>query len=359
MGVVKWRAGAVAIALFMVAGSTVAQQITLNVSSWMPASHALTQTVDQWCEQVAAATVQRVVCRMLPKPVAPPPGTFDAVREGLADVSYSVHGYTPDRYALSQIAELPFAGESAEANSVAYQRIFDRYLAKLNEHRGLKVIAVFTHGPGQIYTLNRPVESLADLQGLKLRGDGGMVASVGKAIGVNLVLKTSAEAQELLSSNAIDGLFGPAETIDSMRLEKLVHYRVVFPGGLYNTSFAFVMNQATWNRIRPDDQQTIGLLSGEHAARMFGRAWDDVDRHALATMQANDVRANFAGRIFVEAVRERTSPIELKWIAEARAKGLEQPAKVLREFRAELSKLQQPAARERVAPVYNSPSSGR
>ncbi len=340
MGVANWRAAAGAIALWMAAGPAVAQQVTLNVSNWMPAGHVLPQTVGNWCDEVAEATVKRVVCKVLAKPVSPPPGTFDAVREGLADVSYSVHGYTPDRYTLSQIAELPFSGDSAEANSIAYQRIFDRHFARLNEHRGLKVITVFTHGPGQLYTLKKPIESLADLQGLKLRGDGGMVASVGKAIGVSIVLKPSTEAQELLASGAIDGLFGPAETIESLRLEKLIRYRVVFPGGLYNTSFAFVMNQATWDRIGTADQAAIARLSGEHAARMFGRAWDDVDRRALAAMQANDVRANFADRAFVEAVRARTSPIELKWIAEARAKGLERPEQVLREFRAELSKLQ-------------------
>ncbi|MCD6681455.1 MAG: TRAP transporter substrate-binding protein [Burkholderiaceae bacterium] len=340
MGVANWRTVTGAIAFFMAAGPAAAQQVTLNVSSWAPAGHVLSQTVGKWCDEVAEATAKRVVCKLLPKPVAPPPGTFDAVREGLADVSYSVHAYTPDRYTLSQLAELPFSGDTAEANSIAYQRIFDRYLARQNEHRGLKVIAVFTHGPGQLYTTKKPVESLADLQGLKLRGDGGMVANVGKAIGVSIVLKPSVEAQELLSSGAIDGLFGPAETIDSMRLEKLIRYRIVFPGGLYNTSFAFVMNQATWDRIGTADQAAIARLSGEHAARMFGRAWDDVDGRALAAMQANDVRANFADRAFVEAVRARTSPIELKWITEARAKGLERPEQVLREFRAELTKLQ-------------------
>ncbi len=340
MRVANWRVWSCAITLVAAAGPLAAQQLTLNVSSWMPATHALTQSVGKWCDEVAEATEKRVTCKLLSKPVAAPPGTFDAVREGLADVSYSVHGYTPDRYTLSQIAELPFSGDSAEVNSIAYQRIFQRHFAALNEHRGLKVIAVFTHGPGQLYTLKKPVQSLADLQGLKLRADGGMVASVGKAIGASVVLKPNVETQELLAAGSIDGLFGPAEAIDSLRLEKVVRYRAVFPGGLYNTSFAFVMNQAAWSRIGPLDQAAITRLSGEHAARLFGRAWDEVDRRAMAAMQASDVRANFANRSFVEAVRARTSPIELKWIADARAKGLERPEQVLREFRAELTKLQ-------------------
>lgn len=340
MGIASCRALLCAVALAVAAGPLAAQQVTLDVSSWMPASHVLTQSVVKWCDEVAEATARRVSCRMLPKAVSAPPGTFDAVREGLADVSYSVHGYTPDRYTLTQLAELPFGGGSAEVTSVAYQRIFDRHLSKLNEHRGLKVLAVFTHGPGQLYTVKRPILSIGDLQGLKLRGDGGMVANVGKAIGASVALKPLAEMQELLGAGAIDGLFGPAETIDALRLEKLVRHRTVFPGGLYNTSFAFVMNQATWKRIGPADQAAIAQLAGEHASRLFGRAWDQVDRRAIAVMQANEVRTSYASRGFVDAVRERTSALETKWIADAKARGLERSEQVLRDFRAEVSRLQ-------------------
>jgi len=76
-----------------------------------------------------------------------------AVRDGLVDLSYSVHGYTPGRYTLSKIAEFPFLGDSAIATSVAYQRIYQKHLAKFDEHRGMKVITVFTHGPGNIFKL--------------------------------------------------------------------------------------------------------------------------------------------------------------------------------------------------------------
>lgn len=339
MGIASCRALLCAVAL-VAAGPLAAQQVTLAASSWMPASHALSQSLVRWCDEVAQATARRVSCRMLPKAVAAPPGTFDAVREGLADIAYSVHGYTPGRYTLTQLAELPFAGDSAEVTSVAYQRIFERHLARLGEHRGLKVLAVFTHGPGQLFTARRPVDSIGDLRGMKLRADGGMVVNVGKAIGANVALQPAAEAPELLASGAIDGCFAPAESIESLQLGKLVRYRAEFPGGLYNTSFAFVMNQATWRRISASDQQAIDALSGEHAARLFGRAWDRVDRRANAVMQTHGVLPLRASRAFVEEVRTRTAPLEARWIADAKAKGLERPEQVLREYRAEVSRLQ-------------------
>lgn len=316
-----------------------AQPLTLRTSSWLPATHPLSQSQAKWCADVERATSERVRCTPLPRAVSPPPGTFDAVRDGLADLSFSVHGYTPGRYPLAQIAELPFAGDTAEIASVAYQRVFARHLAALNEHRGLKVITVFTHGPGQIYGARRPIASLADLRGLRFRVDGGTVSDIGKAIGATVVMKPASETLDLLASGAIDGSFSPAESFSSLRLEKAIHYRTVVPGGLYNTSFAFVMNQAAWDRISKTDQAAIERLSGEYAATLFGRAWDQADRRGIALMQATGLRTTVAGKAFVDEVRAKVAPLDRKWIVDARARGLANPEQVLREFRAEVAKL--------------------
>jgi TRAP-type C4-dicarboxylate transport system substrate-binding protein len=322
-----------------VAASAAQAQVTLTASSWLPPTHTLSQTQAKWCEEVTKATSGRVKCNILPRAVVAPVGTFDAVRDGLADLSFSVHGYTPGRYTMTAIAELPFMGDSAEATSVAYQRVFERHLAAANEHKGLKVITVFTHGPGMIINTKRPVNSLADMQGLKFRVGGGMVNEVGKAIGANVTLKPAPESYELLSSGVMDGVFFPAESVESFKLEKLVKHRTTFPGGLYNTSFAFVMNEATWNKIPKADQEIISKLSGEAAARMFGRGWDRVDRQGAAFMQANNVQVTPASKAFIDEVKARTSALEQKWINDAKAKGLSNPEAVLKEYRAEISKL--------------------
>ena len=149
------------------AAASASAQITLTLSCWVPPSHLLTRAQLDWCQEVPKATSGRIKCNALRKAVAPAPATFDAVRDGLADLSFGVHGYTPGRYLLSKIAEMPFLGDSAIATSVAYERIYERHLAKLDEHRGLKVITVFTHGPGVIFNNKRLVNTLADLDGIK------------------------------------------------------------------------------------------------------------------------------------------------------------------------------------------------
>jgi TRAP-type C4-dicarboxylate transport system substrate-binding protein len=328
-----------ALALTLVAGAASAQ-VTLALSSWVPPSHLLTRAQNDWCAEVSKATDSRIKCNALPKAVAPPPATFDAVRDGLADLSFSVHGYTPGRYLLTKLAEMPFLGDSAIATSVAYQRIYERHLAKLDEHRGLKVLAVFTHGPGVIFNNKQPVRTIADLDGIKFRVGGGVVNDIGKALGANMTLKPASQSYEMLSSGVVDGVWFPDESIVSFRLDKLIKYRTAVPGGLYNTSFALVMNPSTWDKIPKGDQAIIEKMSGEYAARFFGKYWDDMDTKSRAAQQIAGIESISADAKFVAEFKAKTDPIEAAWIKDAQARGLKNAAAVLKEFRAEIAKLQ-------------------
>lgn len=329
----------VALALLAMTGSALAQNVTLVTSSWLPPGHLLSRAQADWCEKASQATAKRVTCNILPKPVTPPPGTFDAVRDGLADLSYSVQGYTPGRFVATKLAEMPFLGDSAVATSVAYQRIHDKYLAALDEHKGLKVLGVFTHGPGVIFNNKKPVNSVADLDGIKFRVGGGIVNDVGKALGANMTLKPAPQSYELLSSGVVDGVWFPDESILSFKLDKLIKYRTAMPGGLYNTSFAFVMNPATWAKISPADQAAITKLSGEYAARHFGQYWDTEDDKSLAAQKELGVQIVQADAKFVADFKARTAAVETAWVQEAEAKGLKNAAAVLQEFRAEIAKI--------------------
>jgi TRAP-type C4-dicarboxylate transport system substrate-binding protein len=180
-------------------------QVVLATSTWVPPTHLLSRAQASWCDDVAKATQDRVKCNILPKPVSPPPATFDAIRDGQADLSFSVHGYTPGRYTMTGLAEFPFLGDDAVATSVAYQRIYERHLARFNEHKGLKVITVFTHGPGVIFNNKKPVRSIADFEGLKFRVGGGFVNDIGKALGVNMTLRPASQAISPATSRTSGG----------------------------------------------------------------------------------------------------------------------------------------------------------
>ncbi|HEY0823156.1 MAG TPA: TRAP transporter substrate-binding protein [Ramlibacter sp.] len=319
------------------AGAAGAQTV-LTTSSWVPPTHALTMAQKEWCDLVEKNAKGKVRCNHLPRAVAAPPGTFDAVKNGLADVSFTVHGYTPGRFVMTQMAEFPFLGDGAEPLSVAFNRVAMKHPEFLKEHEGVKVLAFFTHGPGIVFNTKRPVTKLEDLQGLKWRVGGGMVNEISKTLGMNVTLKPAPESYELLSGGVMDGTLFPAESIESFKIDKVIRHATTFPGGLYNTSFVFMMNPAAYNKLGPEEKKAVDAASGEVAARIIGRHWDKVDRRAYALMQANNVQVVKADAKLVADIKSKTSALEQKWVKDAEAKGLKDAAKVLAEFRSEIAK---------------------
>ncbi len=313
-------------------------QTTLTMSSWVSPQHHLTSVVLQGlANEVEKATNGRVKLQMVAKHPSAPPGTFDAVRDGLVDLSYVTASYTPARHILPLMAELPGAGDTALVNSVAYSRVYWKYFDKVGEYKGVKQLGVFTHGPGQMFT-KRPVSGINDVQGLKIRTGGGVAEAVAKALGTSAFVKPAPESYELLQSGVADGVFFPLESIVSFKLDTLLQQATLFPGGMYSSAFGFFMNEDKWNKLPKQDQDAIEKLAGEHLARLAGASWDEADRKGLEALKKSGVKIVNADPAFVAEVKKRSAPIVDDWITKASAKGVD-AAKILAEFREELKKV--------------------
>ncbi len=327
-----------ALAGSVVAAQPALAQTTLTMSSWVSPTHHITAVVLQgWANEAEKITNGRVKFQMLPKHPSAPPGTFDAVREGLVDLSYVTASYTPARHIMPMLPELPGAGDTALVNSVAYSRIHWKHLHKVGEYKGVKLLGVFTHGPGQMFT-KRPVHNINDVQGLKIRTGGGVAEAVAKALGTSAFVKPAPESYELLKSGVADGVFFPMESIISFKLDTVLEQATLFPGGMYSSAFGFFMNEEKWNKLPKQDQDAIDKISGEWIARHAGQSWDEADKKGLEVLKKSGVKIVNADPAFVAEVKKRSAPIIEDWIQKASAKGVD-AAKILAEFREELKKV--------------------
>ncbi len=328
--------GAMALAMSF---NTASAQTVLTMSSWVGPTHPLTRDVlGGWAAAVEKATNGRVKMQMLAKHPVAAPGTFDGVRDGVMDVSYVTASYTPARHPLPLLAELPGSGGTAEINSVAFSRIHWKHLHKAGEYKGVKLLGVFTHGPGQMFLVKKPVNSVADIAGMKIRSGGGISEASAKALGASPLVKPAPESYEILSSGVADGTFFPSESIRSFNLDKVVKHATIFPGGFYSSAFGFFMNEEKWNKLPKQDQDAIMSVSGEALARLAGKAWDAADKGGMDALKAAGVNIQQASPAFIAEVRSRTEPLANNWIQSANAKGLD-GAKVLAEFREELKRV--------------------
>jgi TRAP-type transport system periplasmic protein len=313
-----------------------AQTTTLTMSSWVPPTHALSKDMlPNWAAEVEKATKGRVKLQMLPKHPSAPGGTFDAVKDGLVDVSYVTASYTPARHVLPGLPELPGGGATAEINSVAFSRIHWKHFQQIGEYKGVKLLGVFTHGPGQMFNSKRAITKVEDLAGMKIRSGGGISEEMARALGASAFVKPAPESYELLSSGVADGTFFPTESIVSFKLGSVIKYATLFPGGFYGSAFGMFMNEDKWNKLSKEDQDAITSVSGEMIARIAGKAWDAADKIAMDEMKKQGIQISEASPELVKGVEEKSKAIIEKWVAAATAKGVD-GAKVLAEFKEEV-----------------------
>ena len=320
------------LAALLAAGLTAAQpasaETTLNMANWLPMAHPLMKDVMvPFAKNVEEATKGRVKVNILPAPLGPPGAHFDFAVNGVADITYGVQGYNPGRFKTTNIAEIPFLGDSAEATSVAYWRVFDTMLRKAGEYDKVKVLAVFTHGPGEIFAKGVDLSKPDALKGLKMRVGGGIVASIATALGAVPVEGPSSKAYELLSSGVADGILFPFESVAFFKLIPLLDKGLIVPGGLYNTSFYIVMNKAKWDALSDEDKAAIDSVSGEALSRLAGQMWDTVDKAGREAMNGKIALAT-ASDDEVAAYTKALQPIVDAKLAEVAETGVDVTAAV-------------------------------
>jgi TRAP-type transport system periplasmic protein len=327
-------AAAAAAALAASAGAAFAETVTIRYSSWLPVNHwYVGGTIVPYLEEIEKVTEGRVKVDILPKMVGTPQSQFDVVRDGLADMSWIVVGYTPGRFKLAEMGELPFGGDST-ATGPAFHRTYMDNFAKHDEFKGIELVAIYTGSPGHVATKNRPVATMEDFKGLKLRSAAAGATEALNLLGAVPILKSAAEAFEMLSTGAIDGSLMIPETVVSANSLDLLNTFTVVPGGFFNTVHAIIINPERWAEISPEDQKAILAISGEKLAGAVGEAYATQNAEAFEAMKNAGYTVGELSAEETAKVKEALKPIEEKWIAAAKEKGVENAAEILAEFRA-------------------------
>jgi len=302
-------------------------ETTLRVGSWLPPTHAQNATVwPTWANWVEKATEGRVKIKM-EYGLGHPKTMFDLVEDGAVDASFSYHGYVPGRFKLTQAIEIPLLGVNAEAASVAHWRVFNKYFAKANEHEGIELLTLFTHGPGQIH-LAEPISSLSELKSRKIRLGGGIQGELGKRLGVTAVGAPATKVYEMMQQGVIDGIFIPMGEQKTLRLKEVAKNVVALPGGMYLGSFSMFISPDFMATISEKDRAAIRAVSGEKLAAMAGAAWDAADKAGLKAAQDAGVNVTLvkADDKMAQEFRDLTKGMDDAWFKLVADRGVDAKA---------------------------------
>lgn len=292
-------------------------QVVLKLHHFLPpTANAHARFLAPWARKVEKESAGRIRIDLFPNMHLG--GTaaqlFDQARDGMADIVWTLPGLTPGRFPKIEVFELPFvANKHALPNAQAVQALYEAQLR--DEFREVHPICVWAHDQGVIHT-TKPVGTLADMKGLKLRAPTRLSAEALRALGANGITMPVMQVADALSVRAIDGCVVPWEVVPAVRIGESVKFHAEFAvsPALYTATFVLAMNRKRYETLPADLKKVIDANSGQPAAQAAGRMWDD---QAISVADAMKSRGNTIIQIDkaeAERWQKATQPVIDGWL---------------------------------------------
>jgi TRAP-type C4-dicarboxylate transport system substrate-binding protein len=297
------------------------QKIEMKLAYFVGDQHAMSQWLIKWSEQLEKGSGGRIAVKRFPSAqMGPTPQHYDFARTGQADVTWFLHGGTPGRFPLTEIVNLPFMVGSAEVGIKVLNdsQLRAKYLDA--EHKGVKILMLLTHQPGGPHTTRKPIRTLDDFKGLRLRFASPTVRDFVQALGAAPMGVQPTEVSDQLQKGTLDGAFmdyGGAGI--AFKLGGIIKYSTELYS--YVTSFGIAMNQDFWNKLPPDLKKLV-MDSVTGKEKEVGQAWDALDvpgKKFLVDGGAEAIRFSPAENARVRKIGAEVSEAKVK---ELEGKGL-------------------------------------
>jgi TRAP-type C4-dicarboxylate transport system substrate-binding protein len=297
------------------------QKIEMKLAYFVGDQHAMSQWLIKWSEQLEKGSGGRIAVKRFPSAqMGPTPQHYDFARTGQADVTWFLHGGTPGRFPLTEIVNLPFMVGSAEIGVKVLNdsQLRAKYLDA--EHKGVKILMLLTHQPGGPHTTRKPIRTLDDFKGLRLRFASPTVRDFVQALGATPVGVQPTDVSDQLQKGTLDGAFmdyGGAGI--AFKLGGIIKYSTELYS--YVTSFGIAMNEDFWNKLPPDLKKLVtDSVTGRE--KEVGQAWDALDvpgKKFLVDGGAEAIRFSAAESARVRKIGAEVSEAKIK---ELEGKGL-------------------------------------
>ncbi len=317
---------AAASALAVAAGAAWTQEVTLTVHHFLgPNSPAHTKLVEPWAERLETQSEGRIAVEIFPSMSmgGKPPELYRQVRDGFADVVWTLPGYTPGVFPRSEVFELPTVHRgSAEATNLAIQEIWPMIAPDFTE---VHPILLHVHSGNALHMRETKVTSVEDVQGLKLRTPSRTGAWMIEAWGAEPVGMPVPELPQALSTGVVDGALVPFEVVPPLKLQEMTEYSIEgADGSRFGAAvFLFAMNRERYEALPDDLKAVIDANSGAAIAEEMGKVWDKVE--AVGKKLQRESGGEIIG-LDAEAKAgfdERGAEVVQRWIEEANAAGLD------------------------------------
>ena len=247
--------------------------IELSYSIFFPPTHIQCVAADAWAREIEKRTNGRVKITIYAGgALTQPPQCYEGVVNGISDLGMSCLAYTPGRFPLLEGLDLPLGYPSGMVATRVASELVEKY--KPAEVAGTHVLYLHAHGPGLLAS-KKPVKSLDDLKGMKVRGTG-LSGKIITALGAAAVGMPQGDTYESLQKGVVDATLCPIETLKGWKQGEVISSITDATAVGYTTAMFVVMNSKKWDSLPADIQKVFTDVSKEWVARA-GQAWDQAD----------------------------------------------------------------------------------
>jgi len=312
-----------------------AAPIKLTYSNFFPPTHIQSKLAEAWCKEVEKRTNGQVFVQYFPgQTLTKAAQCYDGVVTGLSDIGMSCLAYTRGRFPVMSAVDLPFGYTSGKIATKIANEVYRKFMPK--ELMDTRVMYLHAHGPGLLHTRDKPVRTLEDMKGLRIRATGTS-ALVAKALGATPVPMPMPETYQSLQKGVVDGSLYPWEANKGWKLGEVTKYCTADFSAAYTTAFFVVMNKDKWNSIPARFQRIIEEINEEWMVK-HGEAWDTSDIAGIRYFLRQG--GTVIGPDKKEAARWKAAVASIidDYVAKAKKKGVRNAQEIVDFLRGELEK---------------------
>lgn len=309
---------------FLLIDKAACETIELKFAHFMSPKHIQhKKSFDPFCKKVAELTGGKVKIKIYPGGALGKPKQLpDAAKTGITDIAFIIPSYTTARFQRTSVFDLPFFFDSAVHATKMIYDLYDKYLAE--DYKDYKVLWFYSCGTGQLHSVTKPMHTIDDLKGMKMRSPSAYMTKALKLLGANPIGMPISKLTMSLQKKVIDGMLAPWSAITDFRLFDLVKHLTEL--NMYVSPMAVVMNKEKFNSLPGFAKKAIDQASGKqwglHAAQVY-------DEHDVNTIKENNKVNKIKVYKLPDAERQKfikkLKVMEGDWIGEMSKKGL--PAK--------------------------------
>ena len=305
--------------------------IELSYSSFFPATYGLGQAATAWAKEIEKRTDGRVKITMYHSgSLTDANSCYEGVVNGISDIGQSCLAYTRGRFPLSEILDLP----GYPLNAMVTTRVVDEFYRKFKpkELADTHVLYLHAHIPGTITTVKKPIRTLEDVKGLKIRCTG-LATKIVEALGATPVAMPKGDQYDAMNKGVVDGTVSTPNELLGWKVAEVSKYSTLLLDVGYVTTMFIVMNNEKWKSLPPDIQKIFTDVSSEWV-EYTGKAWNTIEIEGFRYGKK-------VGHTFIyltsqeqERWRNAVKPLEANYIKAMQAKGL--PGKEAADYRRQL-----------------------